>query len=42
MHATRPSHQIFLDFIARMILGEEYKLWNSSCNFLHSPVITSS
>ena len=42
IHATHPSHHILLDFITRIILGEEYRsltsLW---CSFLHS-LITSS
>ena len=38
IRATCPPHLI-LDFIARTILGEEYKSFSSSfCNLLHSPV----
>ena len=39
IRATYPAHLIFLDFITRTILGEEYKSFSSSlCNLLHSPV----
>ena len=42
IRATCPAHIIFLDFITRTILGEEYKSFNSSlCNLLHSPVTSS-
>ena len=35
--ATCPVHLIFLDFITRKILSEEYRSFSSSiCNFLHS------
>ena len=37
-----PAHLIFLDFITRTILGEQYKSFSSSlCNLLHSPVTLS-
>ena len=40
--ATCPAHLIFLDFIARKILGEDYRSLSSSlCSFLHSPVTSS-
>ena len=42
IRATCPTHLMFLDFIARTILGEEYKSLSSSlCSFLHS-LVTSS
>ena len=42
IRATCPAHLIFLDFISRTILGEQYKSFSSSlCNLLHSPVTSS-
>ena len=42
IRATCPTHLIFLDFITRTILGEEYKSFISSlCSLLHSPVTLS-
>ena len=41
IHATYPAH-LFLDFMTRTILGEEYRWWSSSlCSYLHSPVTSS-
>ena len=41
-HAKCPAHPIFLDFITRTILGEQYRSLSSSlCNFPHSPVTPS-
>ena len=40
--ATRPDRLIFLDFIARKILGEQYRSFCSSLSsFLYSPVTSS-
>jgi len=42
IRATCPARLIFLDFITRAILGEEYRSLSSSlCSFLHSPVTSS-
>ena len=42
IHATCPAHLIFLDFITRTRLGEEYRSLSSSIhNFLHSSVTSS-
>jgi len=39
---TCPTHLIFLDFITKTILGEEYRSLSSSLsNFLHFPVTSS-
>ena len=38
-HTTCHAHLTILDFITRIILGEEYRSLSSSlCSFLHSPV----
>ena len=42
IRATCPAPLIFLDFITRTLLGEEYKSFSSSVrNLLHSPVTSS-
>ena len=42
IRATCPVRLIFLDFITRTILGEEYKSFSFSlCNLLHFPVTSS-
>ena len=42
MRVTCPAHLVLQDFIARTILGEEYRSLSSSlCNFLLSPVTPS-
>ena len=42
LRATCPAYLILLDYIARTILGEQYRSISSSfCSFLHSPVTSS-
>jgi hypothetical protein len=43
IRATCPAHFILLYLIIPIILGEQYKSWNSSlCSFLHQPTSWSS
>ena len=42
MHATCPSHIIHLDFITRIILGEQYRSLSSLlCGVHHTPITSS-
>ena len=42
IRATCPAHLIILDFIARKILGEQYRSLSSTlCSFLYCPFISS-
>ena len=42
IRTTCTAHLIFLDFLTRTVLSEEYRSWSSSlCKFFHSPVTSS-